>query len=81
MLVHTIQHEQHSKVSGFVGVWCTRVVYSSGVAAIDAVIRLLNPGDLIVCTEDMYGGTHRLFTQEWARFGFGLILWIRQIQI
>lgn len=46
------------------------IVYSSGVAAIDAVIRLLNPGDLIVCTEDMYGGTHRLFTQEWARFGF-----------
>jgi cystathionine gamma-lyase len=45
------------------------VVYSSGVAAIDAVIRLLEPGSVVICGDDIYGGTHRLFTQEWVRYG------------
>ena len=45
------------------------IVYSSGVAAIDAVIRLLEPGSVVVCGDDIYGGTHRLFTQEWVRYG------------
>lgn len=35
--------------------------FSSGLAAIDAVIRTLSPGDQVVCCDDVYGGTHRLF--------------------
>ena len=45
------------------------ICFSSGLAAIDAVIRLLEPGDSIVCGDDVYGGTYRLFTKEWERFG------------
>lgn len=45
------------------------LVYSSGVAAIDAVMRLLSPGDVVVCGDDIYGGTHRLFTKGWAQYG------------
>ena len=43
--------------------------FSSGLAAIDAVIRLLSPGDTVVCGDDVYGGTYRLFTKEWQRYG------------
>ena len=35
--------------------------FTSGLAAIDAVLRLFQPGDVIVVTEDLYGGTFRLF--------------------
>lgn len=35
--------------------------FSSGLAAIDAVIRTLSAGDQVVCCDDVYGGTHRLF--------------------
>ena len=49
------------------------IVFSSGVAAIDAVIRLLSPGDLVVCGDDIYGGTHRLFTKEWTRYGIDFV--------
>ncbi len=45
------------------------LVYGSGVAAIDAVIRLLSAGDTVVCGDDIYGGTHRLFMQEWVDRG------------
>lgn len=43
--------------------------FSSGVAATDAVIKLLNPGDEVICGNDMYGGTYRLFTKVFERFG------------
>ena len=44
--------------------------FSSGMAAIDAVIRsLLRPGDHVVCGDDVYGGTYRLFTKQWSEFG------------
>ncbi len=46
------------------------IAYSSGLGAIDAIIRLLQPGDKILCGDDVYGGTYRLFTKEWERFGF-----------
>ncbi len=49
------------------------IVFSSGVAAIDAVIRVLSPGDLVVCGDDIYGGTHRLFTKEWTRYGIDFV--------
>jgi cystathionine beta-lyase/cystathionine gamma-synthase len=45
------------------------LAFSSGVAATDAVIKLLQPGDEIVAGNDMYGGTYRLFTKVFEKFG------------
>ena len=45
------------------------LAFSSGVAATDAVIKLLNPGDEIIAGNDMYGGTYRLFTKVFEKFG------------
>ncbi len=45
------------------------VCFSSGMAAIDTVVRTLSPGDKVLCGDDVYGGTYRLFTKEWSRFG------------
>lgn len=43
--------------------------FASGLAATDAVLRLLQPGDEVVATSDLYGGTYRLFMQVFARYG------------
>jgi cystathionine beta-lyase/cystathionine gamma-synthase len=43
--------------------------FSSGVAATDAVIKLLEPGDEVICGNDMYGGTYRLFSKIFTKFG------------
>src|SRR5687768_6988009 len=45
------------------------LAFSSGVAATDAVIKLLSPGDEVIAGNDMYGGTYRLFTKVFAKFG------------
>src|SRR3990170_3105736 len=45
------------------------LAFSSGVAATDAVIKLLQPGDEIIATNDMYGGTYRLFSKVFEKFG------------
>ena len=45
------------------------LAFSSGVAATDAVIKLLHPGDEVICANDMYGGTYRLFTKVFEKFG------------
>lgn len=45
------------------------LAFSSGVAATDAVIKLLSPGDEVICASDMYGGTYRLFTKVFEKFG------------
>ncbi len=45
------------------------LAFSSGVAATDAVIKLLSPGDEVIAPHDMYGGTYRLFTKVFAKFG------------
>jgi cystathionine beta-lyase/cystathionine gamma-synthase len=42
--------------------------YASGMAAIDAVCSLLSAGDHVVCGDDVYGGTRRLFTQVYERY-------------
>ncbi len=47
------------------------LAFGSGLAAIDAVIKLLNPGDEVVSTNDLYGGSYRLFKQIFERFGIG----------
>lgn len=43
--------------------------FASGSAATDAVIKLLNPGDEVIAANDMYGGTYRMFTKVFARYG------------
>jgi cystathionine beta-lyase/cystathionine gamma-synthase len=43
--------------------------FSSGVAATDAVIKLLAPGDEVIASNDMYGGTYRLFSKMFEKFG------------
>jgi cystathionine beta-lyase/cystathionine gamma-synthase len=45
------------------------LVFGSGVAATDAVIKLLQPGDEVIAANDMYGGTYRLFTKVFEKFG------------
>lgn len=45
------------------------LAFSSGVAATDAVIKLLNPGDEVIAGNDMYGGTYRLFSKIFEKFG------------
>ncbi|HCY90198.1 MAG TPA: cystathionine gamma-synthase [Chitinophagaceae bacterium] len=45
------------------------LVFGSGVAATDAVIKLLKPGDQVIAANDMYGGTYRLFTKIFEKFG------------
>ena len=47
--------------------------FSSGLAAIDAVLHLFRPGDYILVTEDLYGGTYRLFEQVFRPLGVNAI--------
>ncbi|RFM30436.1 cystathionine gamma-synthase [Deminuibacter soli] len=43
--------------------------FASGMAATDAVARLLQPGDEVIVTNDLYGGTYRIFTKVYAGYG------------
>jgi len=43
--------------------------FSSGMGATDAVIKLLSPGDEVICTNDLYGGTYRIFTKVFEKYG------------
>lgn len=43
--------------------------FGSGLAAMDAVLKLLKPGDEVVSTDDLYGGSYRLFTKIFEDFG------------
>ena len=45
------------------------VAFASGLAAIDAIIKLLKPGDEVISTNDLYGGTYRLFTKIFSVYG------------
>ena len=45
------------------------LAFGSGLAAIDAVLKLLKPGDEVVSTNDLYGGSYRLFTSIFKDFG------------
>jgi len=49
------------------------LAFSSGVAATDAVVKLLEPGDEVIAASDMYGGTYRLFTKIFEKFGIKFI--------
>ena len=43
--------------------------FGSGLAAIDAVIKMLNPGDEVISTNDLYGGSYRIFTTIFEKYG------------
>ena len=45
------------------------ICFSSGVAATDAVLKLLSPGDEVIAGENLYGGSYRLFTGIFEKFG------------
>lgn len=42
--------------------------FGSGLAAIDVIIKLLNPGDEVISTNDLYGGSYRIFTKIFAKY-------------
>ena len=44
------------------------LAFASGLAAIDAIIKTLNPGDEIISTNDLYGGSYRLFKQIFEKY-------------
>ncbi|MCK5467312.1 MAG: aminotransferase class I/II-fold pyridoxal phosphate-dependent enzyme, partial [Cyclobacteriaceae bacterium] len=43
--------------------------FASGMAAIDAIVKLFKPGDEIISTNDLYGGTYRIFTKVFEPYG------------
>ena len=43
--------------------------FSSGMGAADAIIKLLRPGQEVIATDDLYGGTYRMFTKVFANYG------------
>jgi cystathionine gamma-lyase len=45
------------------------ICFSSGMGATDAVIKLLNPGDEVITSNDLYGGSYRMFKKVYERFG------------
>ena len=45
------------------------LTYASGLAAMDAVMKLFSPGDEIISTHDLYGGSYRLFTKIFENYG------------
>jgi cystathionine beta-lyase len=50
------------------------LAFASGLAAIDAVIKLLQPGDEVLSTNDLYGGSYRLFKKIFEKYGIGFKL-------
>jgi cystathionine beta-lyase len=45
------------------------ICYSSGMGATDAVIKLLNPGDEVITSNDLYGGSYRMFKRVFEKYG------------
>lgn len=56
------------------------LAFASGLAAIDCVMRLLNPGDHVIVGNDVYGGTYRLFERVYARYGLKFS-WVNQTDL
>ena len=55
-----------AKLEGGVKAWAL----SSGMAAVTTWIKILNPGDHIIVSEDLYGGTYRIFNEIYSRYGY-----------
>ncbi|MGC6423234.1 MAG: cystathionine gamma-synthase [Flavobacteriaceae bacterium] len=49
------------------------LAFASGLAAIDAVMKLLQPGDRVIASNDLYGGSYRLFTQVFEPMGIDFV--------
>ncbi|MBX5439618.1 MAG: cystathionine gamma-synthase [Thermoflavifilum sp.] len=45
------------------------IAFSSGMAAIEAILHTLHPGDRVIASNDLYGGSYRLFTRLFAKYG------------
>jgi cystathionine beta-lyase len=45
------------------------LAFASGLAAMDTLLKILKPGDEVISTNDLYGGSYRLFTTVFARYG------------
>lgn len=45
------------------------ICFGSGLAAMDAILKMLNPGDEIISTNDLYGGSYRLMVKLYAKYG------------
>jgi cystathionine gamma-synthase len=60
-LEHTLALLEHGKYA---------LAFSSGMGAISTLIKLYRPGDHLIVSEDLYGGTYRLFTEYYERYGF-----------
>ena len=43
--------------------------FSSGLSAIDCILKILNPGDEVIAGDDLYGGTYRMFTRMFEKYG------------
>jgi cystathionine beta-lyase len=61
---HALQQNLASLENGKYG-----LCFASGLAATDAVMKTLNPGDEVLSTNDLYGGTYRIFTKIFANYG------------
>lgn len=61
---NVLQHNLAALENGKYG-----LCFSSGMAATDAIIKLLNPGDEVISTNDLYGGTYRIFTKVFEKYG------------
>src|SRR5690606_10139971 len=46
----------------------TGLAFGSGLAAMDAVLKFLNPGDEVIAVDDLYGGSYRLFTRLYEKY-------------
>ncbi|MDR2134753.1 MAG: PLP-dependent transferase, partial [Treponema sp.] len=46
------------------------LAFATGMGAISALIKLFRPGDHIIVSEDLYGGTYRLFSEFYSRYGY-----------
>ncbi len=60
----TLQDNLAALENGSVG-----LCFASGMAAIDAILKLLKPGDEVISTNDLYGGTYRIFTKVFEKYG------------
>ena len=45
------------------------ICFASGLAAMDSVLKLLNPGDEVIATDDLYGGSYRIMTKVFGKYG------------
>lgn len=61
---HALQNALAAAENGKYG-----LCFASGLAASDAVMKLLNPGDEVIAASDMYGGTYRLFMKIFEKYG------------